>query len=401
MSNVLIEQANQALRAGSWRLRFPDALEDHFTETETLRRVRYALKMAWISLFIFDLFLVVDWLLLPDVFEFAALLRLGVFTPVSMLVIVACQRHMKFLIGLFGAWSADWLIVGSGWCAALILTTILFKSHSEQTHLYHAGSVVVLLYGNLVQQIRFRVAVVFSIGILLIHVASVLASPDFPAPLLPAMLFMLVFAAGSTLLFNYLIEQRNRLRYLLSVKDEQLLSELKAAHTELIALSQTDELTGLANRRAMDDYLRKVWESTRVDAQAVSLLMIDVDHFDTYNDQYGHRSGDQCLRLISQAISRGIRPEDMIVRFGGKRFAAVLPGVESIEAMVAADRLLEAVRGLKVINADSPTDSFVTVTIGVATSQPAHDRSAPSDLIHQAEAALSRGEMDGRNVVSS
>ncbi len=399
MGKAMLELVDQALSQRGWDLRFPRALEQRFVNDEYLDRLRYAIRTALFALVVYDLFLMADWLLLPDVFELAACVRLALYTPLALLVIAVSHRHGASILRRLGPAWADWVNMVASWLAALTMAVILMQSNSPDAHLYHAGFVVVLMYGNLLQRLRFHVAVVFSAAVIALPVLMVLHRDDYPPSLKIPMLILLIFSAGSTLAFNYALERQSRRRYLLLFQESHLLDKLRAAHAELVLLSQTDALTGLANRRAMDEYLRQVWASTQAEPQAVSLLLIEVDLF-----RGGSLSGadrrliEPCVREVAQVLGGSVRPKDLMVRFDAQTFAAILPDAENIEAMVAADRLLELVRRVP-----SPAlgHGELSLSIGVATAVPADGVSSPESLVERAQRALARAMLAGRDQVSS
>ncbi len=401
MDRVDASTVAQALTRKGWRLAFPKALEDQYMADQIERRVRYAIRTAIFALAVYNIFLLVDWLLMRDVFDLAVLLRLGVYTPVSLALIALCHRHGTAMANLFGAWTIDWLTMVTTWFAALTVAVILLWSHSPYAHLYHAGFVVVLMYGNLLQRIRFRVAAVFSLGVMALHGGVMLAVGNYPSALRVPMVLMLVFTAASTLAFNYELERQNRRRYLLSLQETDLLAELKSAHAELILLSQTDETTGLANRRAMDEYLKQVWTAAQQEPQAVSLLLIEVDQLRGGVLQLDRQGMDHCVRELALVLAASVRPKDLMVRFDAQTFAALLPDVENIEAMVAADRLIDAVRGLGLVLPGIHGDETLTVSIGVATATPADPQSSPQALVARGQRALARATVAGRDLVSN
>ncbi len=399
MGKAMLELVDQALSQRGWGLRFPAALEQRFVNDGYLERLRYAIRTALFALAMYDLFLIADWLLLPDVFELAAWVRLALYTPLALVVIAISHRHGATILRWVGPAWADWVNMFTSWLAALTMAAILMQSNSPNAHLYHAGFVVVLMYGNLLQRLRFHVAMVFSAAVVVLPVLMVLSRDDYPPNLKIPMLVMLIFSAGSTLAFNYALERQSRRRYLLLFQESHLLDKLRSAHAELILLSQTDALTGLANRRAMDEYLRQVWASTQAEPQAVSLLLIEVDQLRGGSASSAvRRSIEQCLREVSQVLVASVRPKDLMVRFDAQTFAAILPDAENIEAMVAADRLLDLVRS---VPSPASGDGQITLSIGVATAVPADGVSSPESLVGRAQRALARATVAGRDQVSS
>ena len=176
--------------------------------------------------------------------------------------------------------------------------------------------------------------------------------------------------------------------------------ELQVANTKLEALSLTDPLTGLGNRRRFDTTLDACWRAAVGNNTAIAVAMIDIDHFKWYNDHYGHPAGDACLRQVADALGNSIRPtNDFVCRYGGEEFAIILPGTDEAGAVVVAERARQNVAALNVPH--FRTDAgHVTLSIGVATTRPR--RTDTSDiLIKSADAALYEAKQSGRNRVAT
>jgi diguanylate cyclase (GGDEF)-like protein/PAS domain S-box-containing protein len=175
--------------------------------------------------------------------------------------------------------------------------------------------------------------------------------------------------------------------------------ELKKANTELVALSTTDALTGLANRRAFDDCLALEFERARGGSLPLSVLLIDVDHFKRFNDSYGHIKGDEYLRFIAKVVLT--IPQnygDRACRYGGEELGVILPDTDSAEAHRLAEKLRAGVNGLRIAHASSD-EGVVTVSIGVVTMAEATAFTSPSELVEIADKALYLAKKEGRNRV--
>lgn len=181
-------------------------------------------------------------------------------------------------------------------------------------------------------------------------------------------------------------------------------SELRrraAAEKAAELLARTDGLTKLSNRRWFDRGLARKWSRAARDGGPMSLLMIDVDHFKSFNDTYGHQGGDRVLRAIAGVISECIRrPDDLAARYGGEEFAVVLPNTDSRGARQVAASILDGVRALQVGHGGSE-HSVVTVSIGLATAMPGSSAAKPLLLVREADAALYRAKDSGRNTCVS
>lgn len=400
MNPALKAELTQALRARRASLRFPPQLEKLFNQHVAPQRAKAALFSGGFGLILYVAFLVVDWLVVPDVFQLALVLRLAVITPLGLLTIYLVSRHMARLVALFGPSFADWTAAVSGLAAGGTLLVLLLSSHSPRAYFYHAGLMVVLLYACLVQSTRFKVAVVTVSGILLMHLVAALFAPPVPEATKWPMLDMILFAMGVSLMANYLAEKRHRRRYLLGLQDQLILSELKEAQEELQSLSRSDALTGLANRRHFDEHLQHAWARASLDGQALSMLMVDVDHFKAYNDFYGHQAGDACLKAVAQALLASTRrPDDLAARLGGEEFGVLLQNTDPDSARATATRVCDAVAALRLPHARSSTTEWVTVSVGVVTVRAEARPAGPQDMLSRADEALYDAKREGRNRV--
>lgn len=177
-----------------------------------------------------------------------------------------------------------------------------------------------------------------------------------------------------------------------------LTRKLDAANQELIRISSSDGLAGIANRRYFDEALSTEWRRARRHSNPVALLMCDVDFFKLYNDTYGHLAGDECLRKVAKAISRhSERPSDTVARFGGEEFAVVLAETTIGGALMVAEKIRHGIRELDIPHDSSPF-GHVTLSIGIASAAPGFDN-PPDDLIAAADRALYRAKQEGRDRV--
>lgn len=163
-------------------------------------------------------------------------------------------------------------------------------------------------------------------------------------------------------------------------------------------MSIQDGLTGIANRRLFDRMLAAGWRRALRDRRPISLLMIDVDYFKSYNDKYGHPKGDECLRTIAAALTGAVnRPDDLVARYGGEEFVVLLPGTDRAGALMIGELVCAAVEKLKLPHAESNlADRHVTISVGVATLFPSGSK-VPENLVELADANLYEAKRAGRN----
>jgi len=188
-----------------------------------------------------------------------------------------------------------------------------------------------------------------------------------------------------------------------------VLSERVRSHNRVIADSYgelrkferhatTDALTGLSNRHTMEEKFEREIKRCVKDDVPISLIMIDIDNFKVFNDQFGHVAGDRALSAVASILKHQFRPRDVLVRFGGDEFAILLPEVNEELAMTIADRVRKIVSG----DTGDGSDSLIQIPIRISMGVAEHKRDATlSSLLRAADAALYRAKNAGRNVVSN
>jgi diguanylate cyclase len=182
---------------------------------------------------------------------------------------------------------------------------------------------------------------------------------------------------------------------LIASKEEihQLQHNLEAVRHE----SLTDPLTSLANRKYFDLALEKALADAATKREPLSLMMTDIDHFKTFNDNYGHQTGDQVLRLVAMAVKANTKGQDIAARYGGEEFAIVLPNTVMRSATTVADHIRRAVMTKQLMKRSTHEQlGRITVSIGVATLR---DGDTAQSLIGRADACLYAAKRNGRNLV--
>lgn len=173
---------------------------------------------------------------------------------------------------------------------------------------------------------------------------------------------------------------------------------LENARQQLEILTITDALTGLANRRHLEDSLENEWRRQLRAGMPLAIAMLDVDFFKKYNDRYGHPAGDECLRRVAATIGAHTRSTDIAARYGGEEFCIVMADTDLESAAAAAERVRSMVAALDIEHADSPSGK-VTVSIGVAAELPRAD-ALPEFLLKAADNALYDAKHGGRDRVA-
>jgi diguanylate cyclase len=195
-----------------------------------------------------------------------------------------------------------------------------------------------------------------------------------------------------------MMEQNQKLEEQLA-RSSQAMKEMQRDLEQVRKEALTDSLTNLANRKAFDAEIRRIAHEMSDGGQTFSLVMMDIDYFKSFNDNYGHQVGDQVLRLVARTLIEGVKGRDMAARFGGEEFALILPETNTQGALKVADSLRRAVAGKEVINRNT-NDKLGRITLsgGVAQYLPGEDI---DDLIARADAALYTAKHNGRNQIAA
>ena len=185
------------------------------------------------------------------------------------------------------------------------------------------------------------------------------------------------------------------------VISHQDITERKQAEELVSKLARSDGLTGVANRRCFDEFLRNEWRRCARLGLPVSLAIIDIDYFKLVNDTYGHQSGDDCLRQVGQLLSQfAKRPTDICARYGGEEFALVMGNTSIEQARALLEPLNAAIKQLALPNRASPIASVLTASVGLACLAPRPDSSEDA-LLALADAQLYAAKAAGRNQLAA
>ncbi len=179
----------------------------------------------------------------------------------------------------------------------------------------------------------------------------------------------------------------------------KIMNELKRDLEQVRREAMTDGLTGLTNRKSFDEKIDKTAEQCTADNKTFTLLLLDIDHFKAFNDNYGHQVGDQVLRLVAKTLTDGVKGRDTAARYGGEEFAIILPETTIDGGKMVAENLRKAIAMKEVINRTTGVHlGRITISIGVAQFSAGE---SISDLIDRADAALYTAKHNGRNQVAT
>jgi diguanylate cyclase (GGDEF)-like protein len=174
---------------------------------------------------------------------------------------------------------------------------------------------------------------------------------------------------------------------------------LKAQAEKLGIQSLTDELTGVANRRRMNQHLEEEMRRAARSYRPLSVILLDIDHFKRFNDRFGHLAGDQCLIRVALSLQARItRAGDLLARYGGEEFCVILPDTDNEAALAFAESLRGKVQGSAIAHPDNSSEPVVTISLGLATWLPGLPETS-TGLLLKADNALYRAKQQGRNAV--
>jgi diguanylate cyclase (GGDEF)-like protein len=369
---------------GRRTLAFPLPIEEQFERDTSQRRCQRLTTGILVSVIVYNLFLVADWLLVPDMFWRAVAIHLGLVTPWMLAAAWMISRRPTRAWREYLAASlpiAMFLQIDYGFA----MTTSAYAAH------YQYVIIPLLLYTNIsIHRLVFPMARAVTTAIAMCHAALVLAV-GLPAPVTSMILVQLVACAYITLVANYQMERDLRKAYLYSLRE-------RLRHAQADAASRRDALTGLANRHHLHAELESLWSRPAEEVSPVSVVLVDIDHFKSLNDRYGHATGDLCLKRIAALVTAELRgSQDLAVRFGGEEVLLLLPGMQLTDAMQVAERIRRAIETAAIPNEGAGGRNIVTASFGVASA--AVDDLSAVELIAASDNALYAAKRRGRNQV--
>lgn len=367
---------SRVLAQGYARLRFPEPLESEFRADHLVASVRWIRMCLFMAVGTSAGFAIIDhWVIhasnaIPDIARF------GLQLPV--LVICLLATYKPFYVNWYQlAMQIGGPLFGMG--------TVLMASYAQPQHTALVGARILLvtfffffmsglrmgqaLRGNLVMLTALISAGVA--GLMPVEVATYLS-------------FALVCANVIGGAGAYALEHANRTSFL----ERKLLVEI----------AELDGLTRLLNRQTFEARVRDAWRRASTEKHAVTVIMIDVDHFKLYNDHYGHQAGDDCLRKVASAVRSAVsmRAGDFVARYGGEEIIAVLTGRTYSDAREIAQRIVQAVASQDIPHATSLDHKRVSVSVGAATQLPPITNSYDA-IVRLADGALYSAKRQGRN----
>ena len=197
--------------------------------------------------------------------------------------------------------------------------------------------------------------------------------------------------------FNLLLRHQRMLIKITDKASSGIITGQKEQINDLSNVVHYDMLTGIYNRRFMEENLKRIIKLISRSGGVLSVLMLDIDYFKKYNDTYGHNRGDICLKNVAEAIVGTLsRSEDFAARYGGEEFAVVLPHANTKGAQMIADKIIAGIQALNIPHEKNEAASYVTVSIGITTGYVKHGQEC-NDYLKRADEALYLSKNNGRN----
>jgi diguanylate cyclase (GGDEF)-like protein len=366
----------RVLARGYPRLRFPEPLESEFRAdhlVSSLRWVRMCLFMAVgtsIGFAIIDHWVIHADNAIPDIARF------GLQLPVLFICLLA--THKPFYLN----WYQLSMQIGG---PLFGIGTVLMASYAQPQHTALVGARILLVtfFFFFMSGLRLGQALRGNL-IMLAALIAAGVTQRIPVEVATYLSFALVCANVIGAAGAYALEHANRTSFL----ERKLLVEI----------AELDGLTRLLNRQTFESRVRDAWQRATKEKQAVTVIMVDVDHFKLYNDHYGHQAGDDCLRRVAAAVRSAVamRLGDFVARYGGEEIIAVLTGRTHDDAHEIAERVVTTVAALEIAHVTSPDHKRVSVSVGAATQLPPFTSSYDA-VVRLADSALYSAKRQGRN----
>ena len=343
---------------------------------------------------LYNLYVFVDLSLVPDIIWLDLTVRLLIITPLLFLYFPARYYALRERADAV----AHEVLHGLG--CMLVVASIMFiyaNARTSSASEYYMGIVTVVLYMNTIHRKPFPVAVMGTVGCMAVFIVGMeYVTVTSEVAKLPAIMCSVGISAVS-LFAAYRIEQVERRDYLASLREKTLLQRIQTANHELQQLSNTDQLTGIRNRRSFDEAAS---HASGGSGRPRALILLDVDYFKKYNDSEGHVAGDDCLRRVAgrlrSALCRDDGDRSFVARYGGEEFVVLLDNCVVSAALAIGERLRLAVIDEAIPHLNRPDGrEIVTVSLGIAVS--GDGREIIYEMVNRADVALYEAKRQGRD----
>ena len=364
ISTDALERAEASLGCLGARPRFEPELEERYEAASADSRARALRFWLLFGLGLRIVGLTNEVSIGGDVLTYGLVFRLGILVPVVLVSLVLLSPRYSRLTQGLAATTAPFLCV-----VGLAFLGTIAPAPNEVRYFFLAGVNIIGI--NIVMPLRFQHAAVFtavSISAYILIAASGLGGIEFRD--VSDSVFIFSVAAIASLAVTYSNEIGDRRAFLAHERINLQAAALKSANEELQRLLTTDALTGIYNRRYLDQSLQTSGERAIADRAYLGVVMVDVDHFKAYNDILGHRAGDECLREVAKVIVANVREgSDIVTRYGGEEFAVLVPGLPPEDTEALGERIRAAIEA-HAIRHPYTAGARLTVSVGTAAGIP-------------------------------
>lgn len=376
-------QLERHLARRGFRLRFSDELESQYEAETSQARSRLLVLQGIAGYLFYFLHSLTDLMLIPDIVPLALTLHLGLSTPLTLICLALIWFNAPPRL-------REAMIVGLGITAGVVTLVLMLISSSPLRDQLATSTAAIMLFITVIQRARLSYAIFGCVVLFAANSLSLSLLPHYEPARLFSSMGTLAGSAVLMLVAAWLLERDTRQAYLLRLKERLL-------NTTLDDMSRHDPMTGLENRRALE----LAFSSIRRDAhlgEDIAVVLLDIDHFKTYNDTLGHMAGDEALRQVARELRAGLRAgTDRAFRFGGEEFLLLLRRTSLGEAVTLSERLR---RRIEAAGIPHPRDegAVVTASFGAAAARTGGEIGS-DELVAGADAALYAAKRSGRNQV--
>ncbi len=374
-----------------FNLSFDQPMEFRFIDETRESRRRVLFNMGLLSLIFYMSFLFNDYNYRSEDFDVTVVIKFCVVMPLALICLYLLKtkrirKHQELMMAL--------LITLTMLSSAVLMG--LSKSHAVYIDLFALG--LISMVGNILYQLRFQYAVLSSFinSVIMTYMLMTFPTPDQSTLFMIVMVFTAITV--SSLIANYRVEKAERLSYLLSKRQNLSLLKKNAQYQEYRSLATKDHLTGVYNRRYFDELHSRVNQVVDKRFRTYGVIMLDIDHFKSFNDLYGHPAGDICLSRVGEALMSCVCGGDVVARYGGEEFVVVIPGFNLSQIAELAENIRSSIIALEIPHQGNKDKCFVTASFGVASHCEDYGE-ALEDAVKRADLALYEAKHAGRNQV--
>jgi diguanylate cyclase (GGDEF)-like protein len=390
----LIDGEASRLEGGRLRwLAFSPKLERYFEIRTARLRQRRILIQGILCLVLFDAFSLIDHFLFHRSLAHSLAVRVGCATPPAIVALLRLRRGQRAL-------ETDTLMVCVS-CIYAVAILYLYSGMGEVVSAYALFDLMlIIIFLNVGMRVRFASSLVGSAVLVLLGMEFILVDQWLSGPEKVESLGVLLTGTILSLIANYGTEHGERLNFLLRMRSAMQARELRLAQRHLLELANEDKLTRISNRRHFEEVYRSMWQQGLAAQSAVSVIMLDLDHFEKLNSLYGHSHGDFVLSRIAGLLRDSLRNRgDFLARYAGQEFVVVLADSSDEIGCGVADRLRRLIESSG--QTVEPRDKFLvhgwpTISCGVATGTPAPGMDS-IHLVELADQLLRQAKAAGRN----